>query len=80
MHLAGCVPRGTATETGGDVNLDRAIQEANMRVQSLINERHDRLQIRNRFTFEHARRSMAQRLRNDGREKRHGKDERAHRG
>jgi hypothetical protein len=38
------------------------------------------LMIRNRFTFEHARRSMSQRLRNDGREKRRGKNERNNRG
>ena len=54
------------------MNLDAEIAAASKRVQSLIDERHDRLQIRNRFVYEHARRSMAQRLRNDGREqKRH---------
>ena len=62
------------------MNLDAELIKADKLVQSLINEKHDRLQIRNRFTFEHARRASAQRLRNDGREKRHGKDERAHRG
>ena len=43
-----------------------------MRVQSLINERADRLHIKNRFTWEYARRSIGQRLRNDGRERKHG--------
>lgn len=57
------------------MNIDAAIQAASQRVQSLINEKHDRLQIRNRFAFEHARRSMAQRLRHDKREQRRGKDE-----
>lgn len=61
------------------MNLDIAIQEASQRIQSLIDERHDRLQIRNRFAFEHMRRANGQRLRNDGREKR-GQNERNHRG
>lgn len=47
------------------------ITEADRIVQSLIDERHDRLQIRNRFAFEHARRANGQRLRNDGRERRY---------
>ena len=57
-----------------------AIAEADKRIQARIDERFDRLMIRNRFTFEHARRSMSQRLRNDGREKRRGKNERNNRG
>jgi hypothetical protein len=47
-----------------------AIAEADKRIQARIDERFDRLMIRNRFTFEHARRSMSQRLRNDKREQR----------
>ena len=63
------------------MNLDAELSEADKRVQTLIDERHDRLQIRNRFAFEHMRRANGQRLRNDGRErKRYGKDERNHRG
>lgn len=53
------------------MTLDQQIAEASRRVQALIDERHDRLQIRNRFAFEHMRRANGQRLRNDGREKRH---------
>jgi hypothetical protein len=52
------------------MNLDAAIREADKRVQSIIDERRDRLMIRNKFTFEHARRASAQRLRNDKREQR----------
>jgi hypothetical protein len=62
------------------MSIDQAIREADKRIQARIDERFDRLMIRNRFTFEHARRSMSQRLRNDGREKRHGKNERNNRG
>lgn len=54
------------------MNLDAAIQEASQRVQALIDEKHDRLQIKFRFAFEHMRRANGQRLRNDKREqKRH---------
>lgn len=52
------------------MNLAEELAKADRVVQSLIDERHDRLQIRNRFAFEHARRANGQRLRNDGREKR----------
>jgi hypothetical protein len=62
------------------MTLDQQIAEASKRIQARIDERFDRLMIRNRFTFEHARRSMSQRLRNDGREKRRGKNERNNRG
>ena len=52
------------------MNLDAEIREADKRIQALIDDRFDRLIIRNKFTFEYARRSMYQRLRNDGRERR----------
>lgn len=50
------------------MNLDQQLREADKRVQSLIDDKRDRLMIRNRFTWEHARRASAQRLRNDKRE------------
>ena len=50
------------------MTIDQQIAEASQRVQALIDERHDRLQIRNRFAFEHMRRANGQRLRNDKRE------------
>lgn len=53
------------------MNLDQRIAEASQRVQALIDEKHDRLQIKFRFAFEHMRRANGQRLRNDGREKRY---------
>ena len=52
------------------MNLDDAIKDADKRIQALIDDRFDRLIIRNKFTFEYARRSMYQRLRNDKREQR----------
>lgn len=55
------------------MNLDQEIRLADERVQALIDEHADRLVIRNRFAWEYARRSFGQRLRNDGRERKHGK-------
>jgi len=61
--------RESEAAQGGNVNLAAAIKEADARVQALINERYDRLMIRNRFIFQHARRFFGQRLRNDRRER-----------
>lgn len=49
------------------------IEDADKRVQDFINATFDRLMIREKFKWEHARRASAQRLRNDGRERKHGK-------
>jgi hypothetical protein len=53
-----------------DVNLDADLMETSKRLTAQNLERYDRAMIRERFKWEFARRSMAQRLRNDGREKR----------
>ena len=52
------------------MNLDAVIREAAQRLKAQTDEHFDRLMIRNKFIFEHARRSSAARLRHDGREQR----------
>lgn len=52
------------------MNLAAELTAADRRVQQRIDELHDRAQIHIRIEGQYARRSMAQRLRNDGREQR----------
>jgi hypothetical protein len=52
------------------VTLDTDIEATSRRLSEQTAERADRLLIRNKFIWEYARRSMAQRLRNDKREQR----------
>lgn len=52
------------------MNLAADIEATSARLSKENLERFDRAMIRERFKWEHARRSMAQRLRNDGREQR----------
>ena len=52
------------------MNLTAELTAADQRVQQRIDELHDRAQIHIRIEGQYARRSMAQRLRNDKREQR----------
>jgi len=55
------------------VNLVQELAKADRFVQSVIDTNYDRDMLRNRLAWEYLKRSQAQRLRNDGREKRQWK-------
>lgn len=52
------------------MNLAAELAKADRIVQNFINADYDRKMIRNRLAWEYLKRSQAQRLRNDGRERR----------
>ena len=55
------------------MNLVQELAKADRFVQSVIDTNYDRDMLRNRLAWEYLKRSQAQRLRNDGREKRQWK-------
>ena len=57
------------------MNLAQELAKADRAIQAVIDTNYDRNMLRNRLAWEYLKRSQAQRLRNDGREKRRGKDE-----
>lgn len=61
------------------MNLAQRLRDADKVIQSFINVEFDRLMIRNRLAWEYLKRSQAQRLRHDGRERR-GQTKGANRG
>ena len=55
------------------MNLEAEYALAMARTQAVIDAKYDRIMASQRFQWAYARRSMAQRLRNDKREQRYGK-------